>query len=362
MRRRDQQRPGHRKRVSIPDGVDPRAVARRAVHVDSVEHKDAPSPAGWPRPRADASICDPALGRQFRQLTSPRRAAIRSGPPPELPRRRGILAERRKPPLASVLGRARGRLAVSEPHHPVGRHPGHSHLAGRQTFQPGCNTGFAVPSLSFVSAGDVIRLAARRLDLPDCRVRFLSEGERIIPKVDVASSIRAFIGRSQERLRQRGVAGTPLDDERPAIEKLDPGDNAIAALVGTLGIDPFDTPEGIDEILESAAGAMGHKAIRELCEATTADQLEPAARSTGRGRCPMPVERLSLMHAQLTSRQAAPSPPSSRLRLAPFATTRAGRHLMMMQPTSLPADSKWRARWSGAKRRATDFRSPHEAC
>ena len=64
--------------------MDLEGVAARATYVGSPEHKDAPSFAGQPRPRADASICDPALiGKQF-QLTSWLRAAIRSGKVSEL--------------------------------------------------------------------------------------------------------------------------------------------------------------------------------------------------------------------------------------------------------------------------------------
>ena len=38
-------------------------VAARARYVGSPEHKDAPSFAGQPRPRADASICDAKLAQ-----------------------------------------------------------------------------------------------------------------------------------------------------------------------------------------------------------------------------------------------------------------------------------------------------------
>jgi hypothetical protein len=44
-----------------------------------VEHKDRPSFAGQPRPRADASICDPALAKNPDELTRWLRVAIRNG-------------------------------------------------------------------------------------------------------------------------------------------------------------------------------------------------------------------------------------------------------------------------------------------
>jgi hypothetical protein len=44
-------------------------VASKARYVGSPEHKEAPSFAGQPRPRADASICDRRLG-DAEELTS----------------------------------------------------------------------------------------------------------------------------------------------------------------------------------------------------------------------------------------------------------------------------------------------------
>jgi hypothetical protein len=53
-------------------------AASRSKYVGSPEHKDAPSFAGQPRPRADASICDQRLGSAD-VITSWLRKAIRKG-------------------------------------------------------------------------------------------------------------------------------------------------------------------------------------------------------------------------------------------------------------------------------------------
>lgn len=55
------------------------AAARRATYVGSPEHKEGPSFAGQPRPRADASMCDPALANQQRRIIGWLRKAIRLG-------------------------------------------------------------------------------------------------------------------------------------------------------------------------------------------------------------------------------------------------------------------------------------------
>ncbi len=55
------------------------AVAKRVSYVGSVEHKQSPSPAGDPRPRADASLCDVKLSEQFSRMNRWLRSAITSG-------------------------------------------------------------------------------------------------------------------------------------------------------------------------------------------------------------------------------------------------------------------------------------------
>jgi hypothetical protein len=59
--------------------VDLAAAASSAAYTGSPEHKDAPSFAGQPRPRADASICDPVFSERQIELTRWLRNAIRAG-------------------------------------------------------------------------------------------------------------------------------------------------------------------------------------------------------------------------------------------------------------------------------------------
>jgi len=62
-----------------PPGTDLDKVARKVTYVGSPEHKDTPSFAGHPRPRADAAICERALAREQVRVTRWLRKAIRSG-------------------------------------------------------------------------------------------------------------------------------------------------------------------------------------------------------------------------------------------------------------------------------------------
>jgi hypothetical protein len=56
-----------------------KAVAQRVRYVGSQEHKTHPSDAGPPRPRADATKCDPDLHGDFETLTTWLREAILEG-------------------------------------------------------------------------------------------------------------------------------------------------------------------------------------------------------------------------------------------------------------------------------------------
>jgi hypothetical protein len=62
----------------VPPDRDLAGLAARTSYVGSPEHKTFPSFAGPPRPRADATKCDPGLG-DAAELTSWLRLAIAVG-------------------------------------------------------------------------------------------------------------------------------------------------------------------------------------------------------------------------------------------------------------------------------------------
>ncbi len=79
MRAPKRRRPLLRAVALPPEGTDLSAVARRVTYVGSPEHKDTPSFAGQPRPRADAALCDRSLASQPRKVLTWLRAAVRKG-------------------------------------------------------------------------------------------------------------------------------------------------------------------------------------------------------------------------------------------------------------------------------------------
>ncbi len=77
MKATKRRRPQVRSLGPAPDGVSLAEVAALVSYVGSPEHKDTPSFAGAPRPRADASICDQSfVGRQDEIIESLRQAIV----------------------------------------------------------------------------------------------------------------------------------------------------------------------------------------------------------------------------------------------------------------------------------------------
>jgi hypothetical protein len=64
MRRPNHKHSPRHKKTPPPPGIDLAILATEVRYVGSPEHKSGPSFAGRPSPRADASICDPALNGQ----------------------------------------------------------------------------------------------------------------------------------------------------------------------------------------------------------------------------------------------------------------------------------------------------------
>lgn len=79
MRASKRHRPLSRTISPLPQGVDLLHLAERVRYVGSPEHKDTPSFAGQPKPRADATICDRSWVSKLPQLDSWLRSALARG-------------------------------------------------------------------------------------------------------------------------------------------------------------------------------------------------------------------------------------------------------------------------------------------
>ncbi|AFM23638.1 hypothetical protein Desti_0919 [Desulfomonile tiedjei DSM 6799] len=67
------------RQIERPEVVNGAAIAERVSYIGSPEHKDTPSFAGQPRPRADASLCDRQLSQDHERVTQWLQTAILRG-------------------------------------------------------------------------------------------------------------------------------------------------------------------------------------------------------------------------------------------------------------------------------------------
>jgi hypothetical protein len=79
MRATKRKRPLVRKIIDPPSGTDLAELASRARYVGSPEHKSAPSYAGPPKPRGDASCCDQSLNQDQLRVNCWLKKALRRG-------------------------------------------------------------------------------------------------------------------------------------------------------------------------------------------------------------------------------------------------------------------------------------------
>ena len=79
MRAPKRRRPLLRKITSPPPGIRLQKVAGKVRYVGSPEHKLAPTSAGMPRPRADASICDQRVSSMFVTVNKWLKRAVSKG-------------------------------------------------------------------------------------------------------------------------------------------------------------------------------------------------------------------------------------------------------------------------------------------
>ena len=79
MRATKRKRPLARQVVNPPEGINLAQLAERACYVGSPEHKSAPSFAGPPKPRGDASCCDQSLNQAQLKVNAWLKKALRRG-------------------------------------------------------------------------------------------------------------------------------------------------------------------------------------------------------------------------------------------------------------------------------------------
>jgi hypothetical protein len=76
-----------------------------------------------------------------------------------------------------------------------------------------------------------------------------------------------------QTLRDFGVAETNFQVAWDEIQRLEPSEKAFCELIGSLGLSPSEATDEISIALEKLADILGDRAVRDFCNAVTADEL-----------------------------------------------------------------------------------------
>ncbi len=120
--------------------------------------------------------------------------------------------------------------------------PRHATYPGRHSLAT-AREGYALPDLWIVPEGPQIRLRWQRADLPDCHVKFRSEGEALVGAERLADVLREWLTAVLGRLDACGVTDTWLHEEWAAIQHADAEERETCIALASLGLDPYDTDE-----------------------------------------------------------------------------------------------------------------------
>lgn len=148
----------------------------------------------------------------------------------------------------------------------------------------GAAEGFILPDLAFYPMGDFMQLLWRPRPVEHASIRFLEEGHACLDKVEVMERVSAFVDSIVERLEVRNINNTALQLEWAAIRDLDVDERRFCQISAQLGIDPFNSPDGLDHELTKLQEVLSASAFEELLSAVSPGNLASAAQTIQRFR------------------------------------------------------------------------------
>lgn len=105
--------------------------------------------------------------------------------------------------------------------------------------------GFAMPWLELRPTNGRYALEWRQRDLSRQRLNFIQEGSTLIDSDIVEASLSLFVSQIVERLENRGINGTPLQEDWASILGQNIEETAFCEAAGAMGLDPFDTSDEV---------------------------------------------------------------------------------------------------------------------
>lgn len=139
--------------------------------------------------------------------------------------------------------------------------------------------GFALPDAWIHANGrGTVELKAVPSFFPYARLALRNSCKTAIRTEEFARELASFIGSVVQRLHDKGVHDTNLQQIWAAWARLDQDERRFCSLLGALGISPYDATPDLAELLAEVLGEASESVSEDFCEAADeGDLLEAAA-------------------------------------------------------------------------------------
>jgi hypothetical protein len=139
--------------------------------------------------------------------------------------------------------------------------------------------GFVLPRIQIVANGDDVFVSAARKRGKFAEIQFVNSAEALLPRNQVASTLKQFIGHVIERLDSQNLVDTPLHEYWQLLSEKNVEIEVFCRLMDALGLSPYSDYEYIEKTLESALTAFGEMATYDLCLAATPQTITMAIKT-----------------------------------------------------------------------------------
>lgn len=172
--------------------------------------------------------------------------------------------------------------------------------------------GFLWPNLEVVPVGRETRLRWGRDRVLDefSPIRYLTEGEAVLPTDDVERTLTHLVTSVLDRLVEQKETGTPLEKEWEALNELGPDERDYCIAAAKLGLDPFAQADQYEASIIEATQRLPYEVLSDFFHAVDPRQILQAvdwiadATSEASGFAGDPSEEIRSVRTALASSSA----------------------------------------------------------
>ncbi len=164
----------------------------------------------------------------------------------------------------------------------AGRHSNDSRWLRQQNMRA-AGDGFLWPNLAIIPEGQVAHVAwfADGGLAPGALLRFTQNGEALVERAPLMSTLSMVVESVLTRLTESGVSNTSLSDEWDAISQVDAEEREFCLAAARLGLDPYGIDEGLARLIELAAEHLDSRTLDEFLGSANPWLLEKSLKWVG---------------------------------------------------------------------------------